>query len=94
MEFPIEIQRYINSYAKPMTKADWRKGARINSLCRNHIKCIGSQYMINIQLNQMYNSMGHIYNEKLIPDGRKEFNEEYFISAYDAFYLDKAEWED
>lgn len=92
MEFPIEIQQIINEYAKPMTKPDWRKGAHINSICRNHIKCIGSQYMINIQLNQMYNSMGHIYNEKLIPNGMLVFNENHFISAYDAIYADEIEW--
>ena len=93
MKFPVNVERLINNYSKPVTRADWRKGAHINSLCRNHIKCIGGGYCINIQLNEMYNSMGHVYTEKLIPDGRLEFNEDNFISAYEAFYLDKAEWE-
>lgn len=93
MKFPTNVERLINSYSKPMTKSDWRKGAHINSVCRNHIKCIGGGYMINIQLNKMYISMGHIYTEKLIPDGRLKFNEDHFISDYEAFYLDKSEWE-
>lgn len=26
MELPIEIQRIINDYAKPITRPDWKKG--------------------------------------------------------------------
>ena len=29
MEFPIEIQRLINEYAKPITRPDWREGSYI-----------------------------------------------------------------
>ena len=89
----MNVERLINDYSKPMTKSDWRKGSYINSLCRNHIKSIGSGYYNNILLNEMYSSMGHIYTDKLIPDGRLKFNEDHFISAYEAYYLDKSEWE-
>lgn len=30
MEFPIEIQKLINDYAKPITRLDWRKGSYLN----------------------------------------------------------------
>jgi hypothetical protein len=30
MELPIEIQRLINDYARPMTRPDWRKGSYYN----------------------------------------------------------------
>ena len=30
MEFPIEIQRLINEYAKPVTRPDWKKGCYFN----------------------------------------------------------------
>ena len=29
MEFPIEIQKLINDYARPLTRPDWRKGSFI-----------------------------------------------------------------
>ena len=29
MEFPIEIQRLINEFAKPITRPDWREGSSI-----------------------------------------------------------------
>ena len=96
MKFPIEIERLINSYSKPMTKPDWRKGSYIyinNNTIKNHIKCISGGYHNNISLNEMMMSMGHIYTDKLIPDGRKKFDEDQFISAYEAFYLDFKEWE-
>jgi len=96
MKFNIKIERLINEYSKPMTRPDWRKGSFIyknNTTINNHIKCIAGGYHINILLNEMMMSMGHIYTDKLIPDGRKEFNEEHFISAYDAYYLDMKEWD-
>jgi hypothetical protein len=97
MEFPIEIERLINEFAKPLTRPDWKKGSFIykkNTTINNHIKYIGSGYCINYQFNEMMSSLEHSYMEKLIPDGRLEFNEEHFIWAYEAYYLDKAEWED
>ena len=30
MEFPIEIQKLINDYSKPITRNDWIKGSYIN----------------------------------------------------------------
>ena len=30
MEFPIEIQRHINEYAKPVNRIDWREGSAMN----------------------------------------------------------------
>ncbi len=88
----MNVERLINDYSKPITRVDWRNGSYI-AKCNNHIKCIGSGYYNNILLNEMYISMGHIYTDKLIPDGRLEFNEDHFISAYEAYYLDKSEWE-
>jgi hypothetical protein len=38
MEFPIEIQRHINDFAKPLTRPDWRQGSAFNR------KYIESQY--------------------------------------------------
>jgi len=34
MEFPIEIQRHINDFAKPVTRLDWREGSAIR---RKHL---------------------------------------------------------
>ena len=96
MKFNNKIERLINEYAKPMTREDWRNGSFIyknNTIINNHIKCIGGGYCINYQFNKMIISMGSSYTDKLIPDGRKEFNEDHFISAYEAYYLDKAEWD-
>ena len=39
MEFPIEIQRLINDYARPRTRPDWRKGSYI----RSHYRSWGGQ---------------------------------------------------
>jgi hypothetical protein len=93
MKFSMNVERLINEYSKPMTKPDWRNGSSI-ALCNNHIKCIAGGYYNNILLNEMMMSMGHMYTDKLIPDGRKEFNEDHFISAYDTFYTEMKEWED
>ena len=97
MNFSTNVERLINDYSKPMTKPDWRNGSyiSIHSLgkCNNHIKCIGGGYCINILFNEMLLSMGQMYGNKLIPDGRSEFNEDHFLSAYEAYYLDKSEWE-
>lgn len=30
MELPMDIQRLINEYAKPLTRPDWRKGSYFN----------------------------------------------------------------
>ena len=30
MEFPIEIQRHINDFAKPVTRIDWRQGSAMS----------------------------------------------------------------
>jgi hypothetical protein len=81
MEFPEEIQRLINEYAKPITRPDWRKGSSI-AHCNNHIKYVGNGYLINILLKEMINGMGHIYNEKLIPNGGHYMDENY-ISLYE-----------
>ena len=35
MEFPIEIQKLINDYARPRTRPDWRKGSYIRSNYRS-----------------------------------------------------------
>lgn len=88
MNFPINVQNMINKYSKPMTKPDWRKGSFIAKKCNNHIKCISNGYCNNIALNEMYLSMGHVYTEKLIPDGTKQFNEDHFLSAYYNYCLD------
>jgi hypothetical protein len=92
MEFPEELQRIINAYAKPITKGDWRKGS-YTAKCNNHIKYMGNQYLVNILLKDMINGMGHQWNEKLIPSG-KDFNEEHYLCLYDAVMSDMALWED
>jgi hypothetical protein len=81
MEFPEEIQRLINEYAKPLTRGDWRKGSSI-AHCNNHIKYVGNGYLINILLKELINGMGNEYNEKLIPSG-KYFCKENYISLYE-----------
>ena len=37
MEFPIEVQMFINDYARPMTRPDWRKGSNIMRALRLHV---------------------------------------------------------
>lgn len=32
MELPVEIQKYIHEFAKPLTRPDWRKGGRFGSI--------------------------------------------------------------
>lgn len=86
MEFPIELQRLINEYAKPMTKPDWRNGSYTVS-CNNHIKYIGNGYVANVLINIMTNGL---YMDKLIPNGRLPFDK--FPSEYDNMMLDEAEW--
>jgi len=86
MEFPIEIQRIINEYAKPMTRVDWRNGSSI-ALCNNHIKYIGNEYIANVLLNQMTNGL---YMDKLIPNGRLPFIK--FPSEYEVMMADEVEW--
>ena len=34
MEFPLEIQRHINDFAKPVTRVDWRQGS---AMSRHHL---------------------------------------------------------
>jgi hypothetical protein len=92
MEFPDDILMIINAYAKPMTKGDWRKGSFI-AKCNNHIKYVGNGYYVNVLLKEMINDMGNQWNEKLIPCG-KNFNEEHFICAYDAYMSDLTLWEE
>jgi hypothetical protein len=84
MEFPEEIQRLINEYAKPITRPDWRKGSSI-AKCNNHIKYVGNGYLINVFYKQLVNDNGFDLDEKLIPSG-KHFEENYYISLYENFF--------
>lgn len=89
MEFPIEIQRLINEYAKPMTRVDWRNGSYISqdSSCNNHIKYIANEYLANVLINEMTNGL---YMDKLIPDGRLPFVK--FPTEYEVMMADEVEW--
>lgn len=86
MEFPIEIERLINEFAKPMTRPDWRNGSYTVS-CNNHIKYIGNEYVANVLINEITNGL---YMNKLIPNGKLPFVK--FPSEYDAMMADEMEW--
>jgi hypothetical protein len=69
MEFPIEIQRIINEYSKPMTRPDWRKGNYMMQLCttearRKHLKYT-IRYIATKENNTHYKHFWKwFYNEK------------------------------
>jgi len=57
MEFPIEIQRLINEYAKPCTIPDWRKGCYYNRrvIQYNQISRCTSRYSFKRCIEYIYN---------------------------------------
>jgi len=57
MEFPIEIQRLINEYAKPCTRLDWRKGCYFNHMIIhfNQLSRCTNRYTFKRCIEAMYN---------------------------------------
>ena len=65
MKFPIEIERLINEYAKPMTRPNWRAGSYTVS-CNNHIKYIGNEYLANVLLIEMTIAQNFLEHDLLL----------------------------
>jgi hypothetical protein len=64
MEFPIEIQRIINEYAKPCTRPDWRMGCYYNRciLHYNQWSRCTCRYKYKDIINTLYHT--HINNHR------------------------------
>ena len=64
MEFPIEIQRLINEYAKPCTRPDWKKGCFFNRciIRYNQLSRDTTRYKFKEIINVVY--CRHIYNHR------------------------------
>lgn len=70
MEFPTDIQKIINEYAKPLTRPDWRKGCYyLRHICKLQL-C----YISNMQLLYKLNIMSSYHN--IIPYGRLDWRRE------------------
>ena len=56
MEFPIEIQRLNNEYARPCTRPDWKKGSYYNrGIVRyNRLSRCPSRYKFSEIINLIY----------------------------------------
>ena len=65
MEFPDEIVRLINAYAKPVTRGNWRLGSSI-AIINNQIQHVGKNYFLNLIFKHTLKLLKIEYNEKLI----------------------------
>jgi hypothetical protein len=65
MEFPEDILKIINAYAKPVTRGNWRLGSSI-AICNNEIRHVGKNYFLNLIFKHTLKLIRIEYNEKLI----------------------------
>jgi len=78
MEFPIEIQRLIHDFARPITRPDWRKGSKLKRIkyCLCCYKCnhtLKNMILRTIKCNSRFHK--NVPEEILIPIC--ELNKEY-----------------
>lgn len=86
MEFPIEIQKIINEYAKPITSVNWRQGSKCG-ICFKY----APEFLVSNKLSKKYDG-DYLWDSIISLNGGinlyyiNQINCEYKSGDYDVFW--------